>query len=54
MVNAAVYFWRAPSFWWWVAALTDLVVGLHLLWRVKTKRWTQPWLGGATSQQDAV
>jgi hypothetical protein len=45
IVSAAVYFWGAPSFWWWVAALFGVAVGLHLLWRVKTKRWTQPWFG---------
>jgi hypothetical protein len=45
IVSAAVYFWGAPSFWWWAAALTGVAVGLHLLWRVKTKRWTQPWFG---------
>lgn len=27
------------------AALFGLASGLHLLWRIKTKRWTQPWPG---------
>jgi hypothetical protein len=42
---AATYFWGAPSFWWWVAGLSGVAVGVHLLWRIKTKHWTQPWLG---------
>ena len=45
IVSAATYFRGAPSFWWWVATLAGLAIGLHLLWRVKTRRWTQPWFG---------
>jgi hypothetical protein len=45
IVGAAVYFRGAPSFWWWVAGLSGVAAGVHVLWRVKTKRWTQPWLG---------
>ena len=45
IVSAAFYFWRAPQFWWSVAGLFGLAVGLHLLWRTKTRRWTQPWGG---------
>jgi hypothetical protein len=45
IVSAVAYYWRAPGFWWWVAGLLGLAVGLHLLWRTKTKRWTQPWGG---------
>ena len=45
IVSAVAYYWRAPGFWWWVAGLFGLAVGLHLLWRTKTKRWTQPWGG---------
>ena len=45
IVSAVVYFWRAPYFWWWVGGLAALAVSLHLLWRTKTRRWTQPWRG---------
>jgi hypothetical protein len=45
IVWATLYFWGAPSFWWWVLGLFGVAVGLHLLWRFKTRRWTQPWLG---------
>jgi uncharacterized membrane protein YedE/YeeE len=40
-----VYFRDARYFWWWVLALFAAAMGLHLLWRAKTKRWTQPWRG---------
>jgi hypothetical protein len=45
IVSAAVYFWGAPRFWWWVAGLLAASLGLHALWRTKTKRWTRPWGG---------
>jgi hypothetical protein len=43
IVSAVVYFRRAPYFWWPVLGVVCLAVGLHLLWRIKTRRWTQPW-----------
>lgn len=45
ILGAAVRFWDAPFFWHVVTALTGLALGLHLLWRSKTRCWTQPWLG---------
>ena len=45
IVSVVVYFWGASHFWWWVAGVTGVAVALHLLWRSKTKRWTQPWCG---------
>jgi hypothetical protein len=45
IVSAVVYFWRAAQFWWWVAGVVGLAASLHLLWRIKTRRWTQPWGG---------
>jgi hypothetical protein len=45
ILSAVVYFRGAPYFWWWVIALVSLAIALHLLWRTKTKRWTQPWGG---------
>jgi len=44
-VSAVVYFWGAPHLWWWVSGFAGLAASLHLLWRSKTKRWTQPWGG---------
>ena len=45
IASVATYFWRAPFFWPSVAAITVVAVGLHLLWRTKTRRWTRPWWG---------
>ena len=45
IVSAVVYFRRAPYFWWCVGGISVLAVSLHLLWRTKTRRWTQPWRG---------
>jgi hypothetical protein len=45
LISAAVYFWRARQFWWWVDGFFGLAVGLHLVWRTKTRRWTPPWGG---------
>jgi hypothetical protein len=45
IVAGAVYFWGARYFWWWGLGLLVLSLGLHLVWRTKTKRWTQPWFG---------
>ena len=45
IIAAVVHFRRAPHFWWWAAGVTAVAASLHLLWRTKTKRWTQPWGG---------
>ena len=37
--------WRSAYFWWWIAGATVLSVTVHLIWRWKTKGWTQPWFG---------
>jgi hypothetical protein len=39
------YLWDRPSFWWRIGGATVLAMALHLLWRVKTRAWTQPWGG---------
>ena len=44
-IGLAIYFWRAPGFWWWVAGALGVALTLHVVWRAKTKRWTQPWGG---------
>ena len=45
IIIAAWYFHNARYFWWCVLALFAVAIGLHLLWRSKTKVWTQPWHG---------
>jgi hypothetical protein len=37
--------WGGPYFWWCASAALVLALTLHLLWRSKTKVWTQPWGG---------
>jgi len=44
-VVAIAMLWRSPYFWWWIAGATALSVTVHLIWRWKTKGWTQPWFG---------
>jgi hypothetical protein len=45
IIAAVRYLWGQPSFWWWVGGASVLALTLHLLWRVKTRAWTQPWGG---------
>lgn len=45
IIVAVVRYWRASHFWSWMAAALAVSLGLHLFWRMKTKRWTQPWGG---------
>jgi hypothetical protein len=45
ILTAAVYFRDARHFWWWVIGLFVLAMSIHLVWRARTKRWTQPWFG---------
>ena len=44
-IGAAALWWRNPTFWYWVLAASVLALTLHLVWRWKTKTWTQPWGG---------
>ena len=44
-IGVGWYFWRDPHFWWWTGATLGLAVAVHLIWRTKTKRWTQAWGG---------
>ena len=39
------WLWPSPYFWWWIGGGLLLGVGVHLIWRWKTKGWTQPWFG---------
>ncbi len=45
IVAGVVYFRGARGFWWWLLGLSVFAISLHLLWRAKTRRWTQPWGG---------
>jgi hypothetical protein len=45
IITAFVSYREAPNFWWWFAGVACLAVGVHLLWRTKTRRWTRPWGG---------
>jgi hypothetical protein len=38
-------YWDAPYLWWSLGAVLAMAIALHLLWRTKTRRWTQPWRG---------
>ena len=44
-IGLVAYFRRAPHVWWWVAGALALGLIVHLVWRTKTKGWTQPWGG---------
>jgi hypothetical protein len=44
-VAAIVLIWRSPYFWLWIGGALALSLTLHLVWRWKTKGWTQPWGG---------
>ena len=44
-LGVGVMLWGTGSFWWALLAALVLGVGLHLLWRWKTKGWTRPWGG---------
>jgi hypothetical protein len=39
------WLWRTSYFWPVLTVAAVLAVGLHLMWRWKTRNWTQPWGG---------
>jgi hypothetical protein len=45
LIALAATFWRSPVFWWGLLVAFVLALALHLVWRWKTKGWTQPWGG---------
>ena len=51
-IGAAWYLWRDSHFWWWIGGALGLAVAVHLVYRWKTKRWTQAW--GGWSDLDAA
>ena len=44
-LTLAVAFGHQPLFWWCLLALSPLGLGLHILYRWKTRCWTRPWGG---------
>jgi len=40
-----VLLWRGSYFWFWILGALVLGLTVHLIWRWKTKGWTQPWGG---------
>jgi hypothetical protein len=45
LLALAFLFWRDRWFWWLLGALFGAALVLHLLYRHKTRRWSQPWGG---------
>jgi hypothetical protein len=44
-IGLGVVLWRTRYFWWVFGGALCLALTLHLVWRWKTKGWTQPWGG---------
>ena len=45
LIGIGVRLWRTPYFWPTFLGLLALGITVHLIWRWKTKVWTQPWIG---------
>jgi hypothetical protein len=45
MLTLAWTYWRARYFWPSVGGLFVAALSLHVVWRYKTRRWTQAWRG---------
>jgi len=41
----SVRLWPTRYFWVWIFGAVGVSLTLHMFWRWKTKRWTQPWGG---------
>ena len=44
-VGVSVLLWRTPYFWLWILGAPGLGLTAHVIWRWKTKGWTEPWGG---------
>jgi hypothetical protein len=44
-IGVGAMLWRTPYFWRVVVGALCLGLAVHLIWRWKTKAWTQPWGG---------
>jgi hypothetical protein len=45
IVTLTALFWRERAYWYCLAGVTPVAVAVHLLYRMKTRRWTRPWGG---------
>jgi hypothetical protein len=45
LLGVSAILWRTAYFWVWILGALGLGVTIHLIWRWKTKGWTQPWGG---------
>lgn len=45
IVALVARYWQSPTFWMWMVAALAVALVLHLVWRTRTKGWTQPWGG---------
>ena len=45
VVVFTLVYWRSIYFWLTMLVLLVVALMLHLVWRWKTKGWTQPWGG---------
>ena len=44
-IGSAAALWNTNYLGWWILLMTVAGLIVHLLWRYKTKGWTQPWMG---------
>ena len=45
LLGVGALLWGRPYFWYVIVGALLLGVGLHLVWRWKTRGWTRPWGG---------
>ena len=45
LIVISVKLWPTPYFWWWIVGSITLALTLHMIWRWKTRAWTQAWGG---------
>ena len=45
MIGVIVALRSTPYGWYWLGGVLLVGLALHLLWRWKTRVWTQPWGG---------
>lgn len=45
IVVLTVMFWRQSTYWWCLLGFGIAAVGLHLLYRTKTRCWSRAWGG---------
>ena len=45
LLGLGALLWRSAFFWWLLLGALMFGIGVHSIWRWKTKAWTQPWGG---------